>query len=170
MWVLHMEVLFHSFVFQAKKKLRLGFLIFFYVSWLVKEESSEPTGLTLSSGTSGRHKSQINNENNEDLELWQYWLNLTVNLLNVFSPQTRRIKSVSYLNCPLWCQWSAFCLCYYEVSNLNLKLCVRRNEMRQLTLQKQHLEETIKHLRACCSNLEEQCVQHGRMHQRMKTR
>lgn len=56
----------NCFVFQAKK---IEIRIFFYVSGFVKEESSEPPGLTLSSGTSSRHKSQTNNENNEDLEL-----------------------------------------------------------------------------------------------------
>lgn len=42
--------------------------------------------------------------------------------------------------------------------------------MEQLALEKQHLEETVKSLRARCSDMEEQCVQHGRMHQRMKGR
>ncbi|XP_069549047.1 serologically defined colon cancer antigen 8 homolog isoform X1 [Brachyistius frenatus] len=45
-----------------------------------------------------------------------------------------------------------------------------RREVEQLALEKQHLEETVKSLRARCSNMEEQCVQHGRMHQRMKDR
>ncbi|XP_047458486.1 serologically defined colon cancer antigen 8 homolog isoform X2 [Mugil cephalus] len=45
-----------------------------------------------------------------------------------------------------------------------------RSEMEQLALERQHLEETVKSLRARCSNMEEQCVQHGRMHQRMKDR
>ncbi|TMS04414.1 Serologically defined colon cancer antigen 8-like protein [Larimichthys crocea] len=45
-----------------------------------------------------------------------------------------------------------------------------RSEMEQLALEKQHLEETVKSLRARCSDMEEQCVQHGRMHQRMKGR
>ncbi|XP_076599350.1 serologically defined colon cancer antigen 8 homolog [Chaetodon auriga] len=45
-----------------------------------------------------------------------------------------------------------------------------RSEMEQLALEKQHLEETVKSLRARCSDMEEQCVQHGRMHQRMKDR
>ncbi|XP_041645271.1 serologically defined colon cancer antigen 8 homolog isoform X2 [Cheilinus undulatus] len=45
-----------------------------------------------------------------------------------------------------------------------------RSEMEQLILEKQHLEETVKSLRARCSDMEEQCVQHGRMHQRMKER
>ena len=42
--------------------------------------------------------------------------------------------------------------------------------MEQLALEKQHLEETVKSLRARCTDMEEQCVQHGRMHQRMKDR
>uniref|UniRef100_A0A1A7X961 Serologically defined colon cancer antigen 8 n=1 Tax=Iconisemion striatum TaxID=60296 RepID=A0A1A7X961_9TELE len=45
-----------------------------------------------------------------------------------------------------------------------------RSELEQLALEKQHLEETERRLRARCSDLEEQCVQHGRMHQRMKDR
>ncbi|KAI3363365.1 hypothetical protein L3Q82_011987, partial [Scortum barcoo] len=45
-----------------------------------------------------------------------------------------------------------------------------RREMEQLSLEKEHLEETVKSLRARCSDMEEQCVQHGRMHQRMKDR
>ncbi|XP_073337966.1 serologically defined colon cancer antigen 8 homolog [Pagrus major] len=45
-----------------------------------------------------------------------------------------------------------------------------RSEMEQLALEKQHLEETVKSLRARCTDMEEQCVQHGRMHQRMKDR
>ncbi|XP_078128679.1 serologically defined colon cancer antigen 8 homolog isoform X7 [Sander vitreus] len=45
-----------------------------------------------------------------------------------------------------------------------------RGELEQLALEKEHLEETVKSLRARCSDMEEQCVQHGRMHQRMKDR
>ncbi|XP_076014846.1 serologically defined colon cancer antigen 8 homolog isoform X2 [Genypterus blacodes] len=45
-----------------------------------------------------------------------------------------------------------------------------RSELEQLALEKQHLEETSKNLRARCSDMEEQCVLHGRMHQRMKDR
>ncbi|XP_026165209.1 serologically defined colon cancer antigen 8 homolog isoform X1 [Mastacembelus armatus] len=45
-----------------------------------------------------------------------------------------------------------------------------RSGLEQLSLEKQHLEETVKSLRARCSDMEEQCVQHGRMHQRMKGR
>ncbi|XP_040929995.1 serologically defined colon cancer antigen 8 homolog isoform X2 [Betta splendens] len=45
-----------------------------------------------------------------------------------------------------------------------------RSELEQLGLEKQHLEETVQSLRARCSVMEEQCVQHGRMHQRMKDR
>ncbi|XP_024153351.1 serologically defined colon cancer antigen 8 homolog isoform X2 [Oryzias melastigma] len=46
----------------------------------------------------------------------------------------------------------------------------KRSKLAQLALEKQHLEETASRLRTRCSNLEEQCVQHGRMHQRMKDR
>ncbi|XP_029305320.1 serologically defined colon cancer antigen 8 homolog isoform X2 [Cottoperca gobio] len=45
-----------------------------------------------------------------------------------------------------------------------------RGELEQLALEKQSVEETVKTLRARCSNMEDQCVQHGRMHQRMKDR
>ncbi|XP_056147266.1 serologically defined colon cancer antigen 8 homolog [Lampris incognitus] len=45
-----------------------------------------------------------------------------------------------------------------------------RSELEQLSLEKRHLEETVGRLRARCSDMEEQCVQHGRMHQRMKDR
>ncbi|XP_075931840.1 serologically defined colon cancer antigen 8 homolog isoform X1 [Anarhichas minor] len=45
-----------------------------------------------------------------------------------------------------------------------------RGALEQLSLEKQHLEETVKSLRARCSDMEDQCVQHGRMHQRMKDR
>uniref|UniRef100_A0A3P8RZ74 SHH signaling and ciliogenesis regulator sdccag8 n=1 Tax=Amphiprion percula TaxID=161767 RepID=A0A3P8RZ74_AMPPE len=45
-----------------------------------------------------------------------------------------------------------------------------RSELEQLALEKHHLEETVKSLRTRCSNMEEQCIQHGRMHQRMKDR
>uniref|UniRef100_A0A3B3WTX5 Serologically defined colon cancer antigen 8 n=1 Tax=Poecilia mexicana TaxID=48701 RepID=A0A3B3WTX5_9TELE len=45
-----------------------------------------------------------------------------------------------------------------------------RSELEQLALEKQHSEETVRSLRARCLEMEEQCVQHGRMHQRMKDR
>uniref|UniRef100_A0A8D3DJZ6 SHH signaling and ciliogenesis regulator sdccag8 n=1 Tax=Scophthalmus maximus TaxID=52904 RepID=A0A8D3DJZ6_SCOMX len=45
-----------------------------------------------------------------------------------------------------------------------------RSELEQVALEKQHLEESVQSLRARCSDMEEQCVQHGRMHQRMKDR
>ncbi|KAK9541343.1 hypothetical protein VZT92_001396 [Zoarces viviparus] len=45
-----------------------------------------------------------------------------------------------------------------------------RGALKQLSLEKQHLEETVKSLKARCSDMEDQCVQHGRMHQRMKDR
>jgi predicted Ser/Thr protein kinase len=40
----------------------------------------------------------------------------------------------------------------------------------QLFLEKEHLEESVEKLRARCTEMEEQCVEHGRMHQRMKSR
>ncbi|XP_061767145.1 serologically defined colon cancer antigen 8 homolog [Nerophis ophidion] len=46
----------------------------------------------------------------------------------------------------------------------------RRRELEQLLAEKQYLEDTMKNLRARCTNLEEQCTQHGHMHQRMKSR
>ncbi|XP_068424728.1 serologically defined colon cancer antigen 8 homolog [Clinocottus analis] len=42
--------------------------------------------------------------------------------------------------------------------------------LEQLAQEKQHLVETVKDLRARCVDMEDQCVQHGRMHQRMKDR
>uniref|UniRef100_A0A4W5NY45 SHH signaling and ciliogenesis regulator sdccag8 n=1 Tax=Hucho hucho TaxID=62062 RepID=A0A4W5NY45_9TELE len=45
-----------------------------------------------------------------------------------------------------------------------------RSEVEQLSLEKDHLEESVGKLRARCTEMEEQCVQHGRMHQRMKNR
>lgn len=47
---------------------------------------------------------------------------------------------------------------------------VCRSELRLLALEKQQLEETAAGLRARCCDMEGQCVQHGRLHQRMKTR
>ncbi|CAL8369307.1 unnamed protein product [Gadus morhua 'NCC'] len=43
-------------------------------------------------------------------------------------------------------------------------------ELEQVSLERQHLQETGERLRARCSDLEDQCVQHGRLHQRMKDR
>ncbi|XP_056465297.1 serologically defined colon cancer antigen 8 homolog isoform X1 [Gadus chalcogrammus] len=45
-----------------------------------------------------------------------------------------------------------------------------RAELEQVSLERQHLQETGERLRARCSDLENQCVQHGRLHQRMKDR
>ncbi|XP_075906954.1 serologically defined colon cancer antigen 8 homolog isoform X1 [Nelusetta ayraudi] len=45
-----------------------------------------------------------------------------------------------------------------------------RSELQLLALEKQQLEEATAALRARCSDMEGQCVQHGRLHQRMKTR
>ncbi|KAI5108230.1 serologically defined colon cancer antigen 8-like [Silurus meridionalis] len=43
-------------------------------------------------------------------------------------------------------------------------------EVEQLSLEKENLQESIERLRGRCHEMEEQCVQHGRMHQRMKHR
>ncbi|KAB5581896.1 hypothetical protein PHYPO_G00180830 [Pangasianodon hypophthalmus] len=45
-----------------------------------------------------------------------------------------------------------------------------RAEVEQLSLEKEHLQESMEKLRGRCQEMEEQCVQHGRMHQRMKHR
>ncbi|XP_022540666.1 serologically defined colon cancer antigen 8 homolog isoform X1 [Astyanax mexicanus] len=45
-----------------------------------------------------------------------------------------------------------------------------RAEVEQLSLEKEHLQESVEKLRGRCQEMEEQCVQHGRMHQRMKHR
>lgn len=45
-----------------------------------------------------------------------------------------------------------------------------RSVLQQEDLKKQHLEKTVKSLRDRCSAMEDQCVQHGHVHQRMKTR
>ncbi|KAM9804118.1 serologically defined colon cancer antigen 8 homolog [Neosynchiropus ocellatus] len=45
-----------------------------------------------------------------------------------------------------------------------------RSELEHQALERRHLEDTVKSLRARCSEMEEQCVQHGRMHQCMKDR
>lgn len=47
---------------------------------------------------------------------------------------------------------------------------VCRAEIEQLSLEKEHLQESAEKLRGRCEEMEEQCVQHGRMHQRMKQR
>ncbi|GAA6097870.1 serologically defined colon cancer antigen 8 homolog isoform X1, partial [Tachysurus ichikawai] len=47
---------------------------------------------------------------------------------------------------------------------------VYRAEVEQLSLEKEHLQESVEKLRGRCHEMEEQCVQHGRMHQRMKHR
>ncbi|XP_054655301.1 serologically defined colon cancer antigen 8 homolog isoform X4 [Dunckerocampus dactyliophorus] len=46
----------------------------------------------------------------------------------------------------------------------------RRREVEQLAVEKHYLEDTVKSLRARCTDMEEQCVQHGRLHQCMKNR
>ncbi|XP_051506945.1 serologically defined colon cancer antigen 8 homolog isoform X1 [Myxocyprinus asiaticus] len=45
-----------------------------------------------------------------------------------------------------------------------------RAEIEQLSLEREHLQESTEKLRSRCEEMEEQCVQHGRMHQRMKQR
>ncbi|XP_053731748.1 serologically defined colon cancer antigen 8 homolog isoform X2 [Synchiropus splendidus] len=45
-----------------------------------------------------------------------------------------------------------------------------RSELEHQALERRHLEDTVKSLRARCVEMEEQCVQHGRMHQCMKDR
>ncbi|XP_036402578.1 serologically defined colon cancer antigen 8 homolog isoform X2 [Megalops cyprinoides] len=45
-----------------------------------------------------------------------------------------------------------------------------RSELQQLCLERQHLQESVQKLRSRCQEMEEQCVQHGKMHQRMKNR
>ncbi|XP_041865753.1 serologically defined colon cancer antigen 8 homolog isoform X2 [Melanotaenia boesemani] len=60
--------------------------------------------------------------------------------------------------------------CCRLVTDLEYMATSKRRKVEQLTLEKQYLEETVKRLRARCTNLEEQCVQHGHMHQRMKDR
>lgn len=60
--------------------------------------------------------------------------------------------------------------CTFICSLFAFLLPVHRSELEQLALERQHSEETVKSLRARCSEMEEQCVQHGRMHQRMKDR
>ncbi|KAI4892057.1 hypothetical protein NFI96_022364, partial [Prochilodus magdalenae] len=45
-----------------------------------------------------------------------------------------------------------------------------RAEVEQLSLEKEHLQDSMEKLRGRCQEMEEQCVQHGRMHQRMKHR
>lgn len=50
-------------------------------------------------------------------------------------------------------------------------VCVlNRSKQQQLHLEKQHLEETVKSLRARCSDMEDQGVQHDLLQQRMKAR
>ncbi|KAL0983838.1 hypothetical protein UPYG_G00133420 [Umbra pygmaea] len=45
-----------------------------------------------------------------------------------------------------------------------------RSELEHLSLEKKHVEECVEKLRARCMEMEDQCVQHGKMHQRMKNR
>lgn len=50
-------------------------------------------------------------------------------------------------------------------------ICVSyRGVLQQADLEKQHLERTVKSLRERCSSLEHQCVQHGHVQQKMRTR
>uniref|UniRef100_A0A665WUX9 Serologically defined colon cancer antigen 8 n=1 Tax=Echeneis naucrates TaxID=173247 RepID=A0A665WUX9_ECHNA len=61
-----------------------------------------------------------------------------------------------------------------ECCNLGAKLEelteTTRNELELVTLEKEHLEDTVRSLKDRCSEMEKQCVQHGRMHKRMKDR
>ncbi|XP_048865182.1 serologically defined colon cancer antigen 8 homolog isoform X2 [Brienomyrus brachyistius] len=45
-----------------------------------------------------------------------------------------------------------------------------RVEVQHLSQENQHLQDSVEKLRGRCQEMEEQCVQHGRMHQRMKQR
>ncbi|XP_069035941.1 serologically defined colon cancer antigen 8 homolog isoform X1 [Lepisosteus oculatus] len=45
-----------------------------------------------------------------------------------------------------------------------------RSAVEQLSLENEHLRESLDKQQARCAEMEEQCVQHGRMHQRMKNR
>ncbi|XP_076142357.1 serologically defined colon cancer antigen 8 homolog [Alosa pseudoharengus] len=45
-----------------------------------------------------------------------------------------------------------------------------RLEVEQLTAERAYLQESVEKAKARCHDMEEQCVQHGRMHQRMKKR
>ncbi|XP_035387730.1 serologically defined colon cancer antigen 8 homolog isoform X1 [Electrophorus electricus] len=54
-----------------------------------------------------------------------------------------------------------------ELEELTL---ANRVEVEQLSLEKQHLQDSVEKLQGRCQEMEEQCVQHGRMHQRMKHR
>lgn len=47
---------------------------------------------------------------------------------------------------------------------------VCREEVEQLCLEKVQLQESLEKLQGHCQEMEEQCIQHGRMHQRMKHR
>ncbi|KAJ7985010.1 hypothetical protein DPEC_G00360700 [Dallia pectoralis] len=60
--------------------------------------------------------------------------------------------------------------CHSLGSKLEKLTETSRNEVEQLSLEKEHLEERVEKLRARCTEMEDQCVQHGRMHQRMKNR
>ncbi|XP_029690521.1 serologically defined colon cancer antigen 8 homolog isoform X2 [Takifugu rubripes] len=61
----------------------------------------------------------------------------------------------------------ACCTLFSKLEELTGK---SRSKLQQLHLEKQHLEETVKSLRARCSDMEDQCVQHGLLQQRMKAR
>uniref|UniRef100_A0A8C2ILD4 Serologically defined colon cancer antigen 8 n=1 Tax=Cyprinus carpio TaxID=7962 RepID=A0A8C2ILD4_CYPCA len=51
-----------------------------------------------------------------------------------------------------------------------LEKLARSTEIEQLSLEKEHLQESAEKLRGRCEEMGEQCVQHGRIHQRMKQR
>ncbi|XP_076851715.1 serologically defined colon cancer antigen 8 homolog [Brachyhypopomus gauderio] len=60
--------------------------------------------------------------------------------------------------------------CRCLVSELEELSLARRVEVEDLSLEKQHLQQNVDKLQRRCQEMEEQCVQHGRMHQRMKHR
>lgn len=62
-----------------------------------------------------------------------------------------------------------FSFLFYS-SPAKLVCVLNRSKLQQLHLEKQHLEETVKSLRARCSDMEDQCVQHDLLQQRMKAR
>ncbi|KAF7710637.1 serologically defined colon cancer antigen 8 homolog isoform X1 [Silurus meridionalis] len=60
--------------------------------------------------------------------------------------------------------------CHTLCSKMEELTQLNRAEVEQLSLEKENLQESIERLRGRCHEMEEQCVQHGRMHQRMKHR
>ncbi|MBN3309258.1 SDCG8 protein, partial [Amia calva] len=83
-------------------------------------------------------------------------------------------RSVSELDALLSSQNSLLCKLKEECCNLGTKLeqvtDKSRSEAEQLSLENEHLRESLEKMQSRCTEMEEQCVQHGRMHQRMKNR